>query len=276
MAVSKRKIIIILLVSVLALVTAFILLSRLRPARLNKPESIAWNDSTRTFMVSNLGSKQILSMNDKGRFTIFAKGLEAPRGITVLNGQLWVADGTQVTALDLKSGAHKASIPIKDAKMLNDIASDRQGKLYITDTEANLIHILDPSSRLTESLKSPLLDKPNGIVLDAPRPQMYIVSLTDAKPILILDLNTREFRPFIPKGPNTFDKLDGIAIDDRGRIYYSSWGQQCIIRIPPEQNRSELWQQDLPSPADIYYHQPSNEILVPLMEKNQIRRFKAE
>ena len=46
--------------------------------------------------------------------------------------------------------------------------------------------------------------------------------------------------------------------------------------IPQEQNRTLIWQSDLQSPADIYYHKPTNEILVPLMEKNQILRFKVD
>jgi len=70
--------------------------------------------------------------------------------------------------------------------------------------------------------------------------------------------------------------LDGIAIDDLGRIYYSSWGEKCLFMIPQEQNRTLIWQSDLQSPADIYYHKPTNEILVPLMEKNQILRFKVD
>ncbi len=273
MAISKRRIILILLIAVVALGVAYILLSRLLPASLNKPESIAWNDSTRTFMVSNVGSGQILSLNDKGRYSVFAKGLDSPRGLKVVDELLYVTANTRIKALNLRTGAVTADIPIKGAQMLNDIESDHLGRLYITDTKANRVFVHDPGTRLTTSLVSPLLKAPNGIVFDGPRRQMFIVSLSEKSPILALNVITSEFSVF----QNTlYDKLDGIAIDDLGRIYYSSWGEKCLFMIPQEQNRTDIWQRDIQSPADIFYHQPTNEILVPVMEKNEILRFKVD
>lgn len=273
MAISKRRIILILIIAVLALATAFILLRHLFPASLNRPESIAWNDSTRTFMVSNVGSGQILSLDEEGHYSVFAKGLEAPRGLRVVDELLYVTDNTRIVALDLASGDQKASIPIKGAIMLNDIEKDHLGRIYITDTKANCVHVFDPGTKLTTQLSSPLLKAPNGIVYDGPRRQMFIVGLTEESPILALNVNTQAFSVF---QDTLYNKLDGIAIDELGRIYYSSWGEQCIFMIPQEQNRTEIWQAELQSPADIYYHQPGNEILVPLMEKNEIRRFKVD
>ncbi|MBW6513600.1 MAG: hypothetical protein K0B87_02460, partial [Candidatus Syntrophosphaera sp.] len=61
-----------------------------------------------------------------------------------------------------------------------------------------------------------------------------------------------------------------------GRIYFVSWGEEAIFMIPQEQNRTLLWQENIPSPADIYYHQPTGEIIVPVFNKNEIRRFKVD
>lgn len=273
MATNKRRIIWLLLIAVLVLVAAYLMLSRLLPANLDKPESIAWNDSTRTFLVSNVGSGQILSLDGEGKLSVFARGLQAPRGIKVVDELLYVTDDTQIKALDLKTGALKASIPIKGARMLNDITSDHLGRIYITDTMADRLYIHDPGTRLTESLSSPLLKAPNGIVYDAPRRQMFIVCRTQESPILAFNVESREFSVF---KPTLYDNLDGIAIDELGRIYYSSWGEQCLFMIPQEQNRTLIWQADIPSPADIYYHQPTREILVPVMDKNEVLRFKTD
>ena len=46
--------------------------------------------------------------------------------------------------------------------------------------------------------------------------------------------------------------------------------------IPQEQNRFLLWQEELQSPADIFFHTATNEIIVPLFEKNQIKRFELD
>lgn len=273
MAISKKRIILILFVAVLALLAAYVLLRLMRPARLNQPESIAWNDSTRTFMVSNVGSGQILSLDKEGKYSVFAKGLDAPRGIKVVGNLLYVADNSQLKSLNLKTGALKASVPLKGAVMLNDIESDHLGRIYITDTKANRLYIHDPGTKLTESLESKLLNAPNGIVYDAPRRQMFIVSLSESSPILAFDIASKEFSVF---RRTLYDNLDGIAIHDDGRIFYSSWGERCIFMINQEQNRTIIWQKDIQSPADIYYHKPTNEILVPIFEKNVIQRFSAD
>lgn len=270
MAISKRRIIWILIIAVIALMAAYVLISHLQPANLNKPESIAWNDSTGTFMISNVGSGQILIMDKDKQLSVFAGGLNSPRGLKVSGALLYVTDNTQIKALDLKTGALKASIPIKGARMLNDIEADHLGRLYITDTKANRLYIHDPGTGLTESLESKLMTAPNGIAYDAPRRQMFIVSFSKESPLLAFDIATKEFSVF---RPTLYDNLDGIAIDDLGRIYYSSWGEKCIFMIPQEQNRTLIWQEKIQSPADIYYHQATNEILVPVFEKNEILRF---
>jgi len=73
-----------------------------------------------------------------------------------------------------------------------------------------------------------------------------------------------------------YSNLDGIASDDLGRIYFSSWKEKTIYRIPQEQNRFEIFHKDIDSPADIYYHQATGEIIVPVFEKNQIERIRIE
>jgi hypothetical protein len=118
-----------------------------------------------------------------------------------------------------------------------------------------------------------LLKSPNGLVYDRPRNQMLIVCFSKGSPILALDLGTNDLSVF---KETLYDNLDGIAIDDLGRIYISSWGENAIYMIPQEQNRFIQWKSAVNSPADIYYHQPTNELLVPLFEQNRIERFKVE
>ncbi len=68
--------ILILLVLVIAIIT-LILLSRKAP--LNGPESIAYDDVSKQFLVSNTLSKNIVSMSLNGQFTPFLKkGLQEP------------------------------------------------------------------------------------------------------------------------------------------------------------------------------------------------------
>ena len=73
-----------------------------------------------------------------------------------------------------------------------------------------------------------------------------------------------------------YSDIDGIAIDDLGRIYISSWGQNMIFEIPQEQNRFLATFTDIEDAADILYYLPNNELIVPLFNKNKIIRLKLE
>ena len=70
-----------------------------------------------------------------------------------------------------------------------------------------------------------------------------------------------------------YSELDGIAIDDLGRIYVSTWAQKMIFEIPQEQNRFIAKYKDLKGAADILYYHPNNELIVPLLTQNRIIRI---
>lgn len=270
---GKRRVTLLLILTVLILLAAYLLLRFVKQSTFNKPESVAYNEVTESLLISNMGNGRILCMNKKGKLTTFARGLKAPRGIKTQDSLLWVADNTKLHAYHLKTKKLLNTVNIEGAKMLNGIESDHQGKLYVTDTGAHKLFIHDPITGKTDSFKSELLKSPNGIVYDAPRRQMFIVSYREASPILAFNVVTEVFSVF---RQTLYDKLDGIAIDDLGRIYFSSWEGKCVYMIPQEQNRFLIWQDELQSPADIFFHKTTNEIIVPLFEKNQIKRFKVD
>ncbi len=273
---SKRfnKILMVLIAFLVILTAAYVLLRVFRPTMLNKPESIAYDSIAKRFLISNVGNGKIISRDEKGHFKVFVKkGLKSPRGMKIISTDLYVTDDTKVQVINIKTAKIIKTIPIPGSKMLNDIESDHKGKLYISDTKANRLFIYDPATKKVESVQSELLIAPNGIVYDYPRKQMLIVCLSKSSPILSYNIVSKEFATF---RSTLYDNLDGIAIDDLGRIYFSSWGESAVFQIPQEQNRTNLWQSDINSPADIYYHQPTNEILVPQMLENAIKRFKVD
>jgi len=271
---TKNRIIVILAALVLILLTILILTRVLGPARLKSPESVAWDSLGNTFLISNAGNGKIISLDDRGKYKNYlSKGLKNPRGLKVLPPYLYVTDNTQIHAIDLETRKIADSITIDGAKMLNDIEADRDGRLYVTDTKADRLFIVNPATRQVQSISSPLLAAPNGIVFDYPRKQMLLVCLKKASPVLSFNVDTSELAVF---KETLYDNLDGIAIDDLGRIYFSSWGESAIFVIPQAQNRFENWKSGLESPADIYYHQPTNELIVPLFEQNRIERFRLD
>lgn len=261
-----------LVILVGVIITLFFILGS-KP-RLNRPESITYDALSDRFLISNLGSAKILAMDDEGKLShVIKKGLRHPRGIKMRGQELLVADDDKLHFIDPQLGFISKSITIDGAQMLNDVEVDELGAIYITDTKAECLWKLESKEAKAQKFSSKLMKQPNGIYFDRPRRQMFIVSMGDKQPILAFHTKNQEFSIF---KDTIYSELDGIQADELGRIFFSSWKEQAIYMIPQEQNRFIIFEQGLKSPADMYWHEPTNELLIPLMQENRILRLALE
>jgi YVTN family beta-propeller protein len=268
MKLPSKPVLIILAVLALVLLAIFLIL---KSSALKGPESIAWDEAGKRFLISNTTGKNIVSMSLNGRYSAYLKsGLKAPRGIIIKGNNLYVADVNQIHIIEVDSARIIQSIPVEDAKMLNDIALDKLGRIYVTDTSSNCVFIINPSTKTADKILSPLFKAPNGIIYDMPRDQMLIVGFSKQASVLSLSTLDRTVSTFMD---SIYSQLDGIAIDDLGRIYISSWEQDMIIEIPQEQNRFIAKFKDIKDAADMLYYLPNNELIVPLHTRNKIVRI---
>src|SRR6185503_14181208 len=60
--------------------------------------------------------------------------LDAPKGLGLMNGVLYVSDITVVRKFDVKTGAPKGEIAVKDSTFLNDIAIAPDGRVFVADS----------------------------------------------------------------------------------------------------------------------------------------------
>ena len=74
-------------------------------------------------------------------------GLNAPKGMTIINNTnntlLYVSDITDLVEIDVKSGKIINRYNAPGSAFLNDVVSDNQGHIYVSDTVANTIYRLD-------------------------------------------------------------------------------------------------------------------------------------
>lgn len=270
----KKPIIITLGVIILAVLAFLIYLLIKGSGALNGPESITYDADAKRFLVSNTLGKNIVTMTPEGKFGKFInKGLNEPRGIIIWGKKLFVADHNRLIVIDPATAKILDTINIPEAKMLNDVAVDKTGLVYITDTEKDCVFLVNPKDKSIDKVISPLLKAPNGIVYDMPRDQMFIVGFSKRSPILSLSTKDRGTRIFMD---SIYSDLDGIAIDDLGRIYISTWAQDMIFMIPQEQNRFIAQFKEIKDAADIYYHLPNNELVVPLFSQNKVIHIPVE
>src|SRR3954470_19548816 len=72
----------------------------------------------------------------------WATGLNAPKGMAMLNGKLYVADVDELVEINQNDGKISKRYPVKGAEFLNDVAADGS-KVYVSDTKTGKISVLD-------------------------------------------------------------------------------------------------------------------------------------
>ena len=117
---------------------------------LSTPESVLYDEGGDCYLVSNINGKPgdvdnngfISELSPEGGVSkpkFIAGGvakvkLDAPKGLGIAAGSLYVSDISVVRKFDLKTGAPQATIAIPGATFLNDIAVGSDGKVYVSDS----------------------------------------------------------------------------------------------------------------------------------------------
>ena len=73
-------------------------------------------------------------LNDK-----WVTGLNAPKGMALVSGVLYVADITEIVSVDFKTGNILKKHKIDGAIALNDITADEKGTVYVSDSRAGKV-----------------------------------------------------------------------------------------------------------------------------------------
>lgn len=89
-------------------------------------------------------------------------GLNAPKGMTIVDSILYVADLGELVAIDIEKNQIQAKYPAPNSVLLNDVTQDNNGNIYVSDTFANAIYKLENGS-FSLWLQSDELQSPNGL-----------------------------------------------------------------------------------------------------------------
>jgi hypothetical protein len=163
-------------------------------------------------------------MNGKILDSLFAQEkLNAPKGLALDNGILFVADVERLVALDIKSEKKLYEIAFEGISFLNDIAVVNKTTLFISATDKSKIFkvsLIDGS--YTELVTDKTILGTNGLFYDAQSNRLYVNGFgSDNKPNGIfgyIDLYGNKFIQ-LTKQQGYFD---GIWLS-KGVLYISSW-----------------------------------------------------
>jgi sugar lactone lactonase YvrE len=260
---------------------------------LSTPESVLYDAESDTYLVSNINGSPFgkdnngyvteLSPDGKVVTAKLVEGgqkgvtLNAPKGLAVAQGTLYVADIDTVRLFDRKTGAPKGEVKVAGATFVNDLFAAADGKVYVTDSGFKAgkdgafdpsgtdgVYVIEPGKKpkLKTLLKAKELNKPNGLVVTA---DTIYVATFGANELHALDLSGKKKGEPVKLGKGG---LDGVVLVG-DTLYVSSWEGKCVFSGKAAGPFAEAFT-ELDAPADIGFDGKRNRLLVPHFMGNAV------
>lgn len=257
-------------------------------AELQAPESVIYDQKRDVLYVSNINGGPmdddqngfISKLSTDGavlELRLFENGLSAPKGMAIVNDHLFIADINRVVEIDLTNGETINVFQAQGATFLNDITSDAEGNLYISDMMATTVYQIKDGN-ISLWIDDKQLASPNGLavlgdelivgtwgVIDGEGfatsvpGHLYGISLRDKS---VRDWGTSD----------SVGNIDGLEYTAEGHALVSDWYAGRIKLVTATGEQAELI--DLPQgSADFDYVAETNTIYIPMMLEGTVKSF---
>ena len=132
------------------------------------------------------------------------------------SSKLYVSDITDLVEIDIANGKIINRYNAPGSAFLNDVVSDGQGNIYLSDTGTNTIYEFDSSNRssLQIWLQNSELNSPNGLYIDNNTNKLVVVGGS----LSLADLENKTINALGIQVP--IGSLDGIEADTAKNLYY--------------------------------------------------------
>lgn len=253
------------------------------------PESVLHDASADVYLVSNINGNPTGTDNNGFISRVAPSGrvlslkwiaggragvtLNAPKGMAVAGGTLYVTDITVVRMFDRATGRPTGAIPIPGATFLNDLAAGPDGSVYVTDSGlkpdfspsgTDAVYRIDRMGKVTTIAKDPNLHGPNGIAV-LPGGALLVVTFSQQSELYTLAPDgTRRALPALPAG-----QLDGVELLPDGSYLVSSWAASTVFRASPD-GTAKAVVEGVRAPADIGYDRRRRQVLIPMFMDSRV------
>jgi len=246
------------------------------PQELLVPESVMFDTDKQLLYISNIVGKPtdkdgqgfisqvtLDGAIDKLRWV---EGMNAPKGMGIFKGTLYVTDIDRIHAIDIASGAIKTTWDVDGAKFLNDIAIDPQGTVYISDMETKKLHAIR-DGKLEEFLTLEQ-NRPNGLLM-----QGLQLLVGTAEGLYQVDTTAKTVTLRIAHSGG----IDGLRLLSPGRYIVSDWAgkTQIIEKDKPPIVLLDTTAQKVNS-ADLEYIAEKHLLLIPTFFDNRVAAFRLQ
>ncbi len=142
------------------------------------PESVRYDAARKRLYVSNINGRSadkdgngylsLLSPTGEVLAARWLDGFDAPKGMALAGSKLYVSDISGLVVVDVEAGEIIATYDAPEAKFLNDVTRDADGRVYVSDMGDNTIYRLDGTD-FGVWLRDSALDNPNGLLAETDR-----------------------------------------------------------------------------------------------------------
>jgi DNA-binding beta-propeller fold protein YncE len=256
---------------------------------LKNPESALYDPAAETIYVSNTngdvlakdGNGFISKVSPNGELITvdWVRGLDAPTGLALADGVLYVADVDRLVAIDPAAGAITATYPAPGAKFLNDLTADRQGRIFASDMLTDTIWMLH-EGKLARWLEDEALAGPNGLVAENDRIVVGSWGRMDADGntkvpghLKVIDMQTKTVADLGDPAP--VGNIDGVAPDGRGGYFISDWIKGGLLHATATGTATPLLPL-APGIADLENVPAQGFLLIPMSADGTLLAYRSE
>jgi hypothetical protein len=199
--------------------------------------------------------------------------LHAPKGMALRGDTLFIADIDAVRLFHRVTGEPIDSWSVPGATFLNDIAVDRTGLIYVTDSGlraglepsgTDAVHRFDITGTRVRLVAGEALGRPNGITVDDDG-RILVVAFGSGR-VIVVDAESGQISGLPAPDRGT---LDGIVIAPDGSYLISSWDGSAVYRMGPG-GQYTVEVSDVDQPADIGFDRMRRRLLIPLFRANRL------
>lgn len=239
-----------------------------------KPESALYDSSKKIIYISNINGDYLakdangfiskIKKNGKIEVLKWVDGLDNPQGMGLYKNKLYVADINKVVQINTNTSKIEKIYQVDSAKFFNDIASDTNGDMYISDCFDNKIYKIS-DGKIEIWFESDLLSNPNGLLCT--KSDVLVLNMKNQTAFAINKLNKKAHEIF-----SGIDNLDGIVSDGKNGYIVSGAWQGQLFHIDSHGNKKlmiDLGKEKIIT-ADIEYIAKENLLIVPTLNKTVI------
>jgi hypothetical protein len=240
---------------------------------LKTPESVIYYPEKDLIFVANIngdpstkdgnGFISVLNAGGKIKTLEWVKDLNAPKGMAIYKGKLFVADLDQLVEIDIEKGTISARFEAPGAIFLNDVTAAENGQIFVSDTRTAKIHVLK-DGKFTVWFEGKPFETPNGLMAEKGK------LLVGDKNIYEVDIQTKKVNLLIEDAGG----VDGLEKNNTGDFVFSNWpGKIFIHKNGKTIKLLDTTEKEL-NTADIDYALKPDLVLVPTFFDNRIVAYK--